>query len=78
MVAIGYGDTLGAAILSEGLAGHFVLEIFSGDPELWEMIDCERYMLILVICSQNGTQRTTTTMIGFMEQVNYFDGWVTH
>lgn len=37
---IGYGDTLGAAILSEGLAGHFVLEMFSGDPEPWEMMDC--------------------------------------
>lgn len=36
---IGYGDTLGAAILSEGLAGHFVLEIFSGDPEPWEMVN---------------------------------------
>ncbi|WP_241602492.1 DUF2268 domain-containing putative Zn-dependent protease [Rosenbergiella nectarea] len=37
--AIGYGDTLGAAILSEGLAGHFVLEIFNGEPEQWEMVD---------------------------------------
>lgn len=37
----GYGDTLGGAILSEGLAGHFVLEIFNGDPEPWEMLDLQ-------------------------------------
>lgn len=34
----GYGDTLGGAILSEGLAGHVVLEMFNGDPEPWEMV----------------------------------------
>lgn len=36
--AAGYGDTLGGAILSEGLAGHFVLELFKGSPEPWEII----------------------------------------
>lgn len=36
--AIGYGDTLGGAIVSEGLAGHFVLEIFKGAAEPWEML----------------------------------------
>lgn len=37
----GYGDTLGGAILSEGLAGHFVLEVFKGDPEPWESINSD-------------------------------------
>lgn len=32
----GYGLTLGEVIVSEGLAGHFALEIFEGEPELWE------------------------------------------
>lgn len=34
----GYGTTLGEALVSEGLAGHFVLELFGGEPELWESI----------------------------------------
>lgn len=32
----GYGSTLGEALVSEGLAGHFSLEIFGGEPEPWE------------------------------------------
>lgn len=34
----GYGVTLGEAIVSEGLAGHFALEIFGGEPEPWEVL----------------------------------------
>lgn len=34
----GYGSTLGEAIVSEGLAGHFSLELFGGEPELWEKL----------------------------------------
>lgn len=34
----GYGNTLGEALISEGLAGHFVLEVFGGEPELWEQL----------------------------------------
>ncbi|MCF6691893.1 peptidase [Raoultella terrigena] len=34
----GYGLTLGEVIVSEGLAGHFALEIFEGEPELWERL----------------------------------------
>lgn len=37
----GYGTTLGEACVSEGLAGHFVLELFGGEPELWECINAE-------------------------------------
>lgn len=32
----GYGNTLGAAVLSEGLAGHFVKECVGSPPEQWE------------------------------------------
>jgi len=34
----GYGSSLGAALVSEGLAGHFVLELFGGLPEPWERL----------------------------------------
>lgn len=34
----GYGETLGEALVSEGLAGHFAQEAFAGDPEPWERL----------------------------------------
>ncbi len=34
---VGYGDTLGQAMVSEGLAGLFVYELFDSDPEPWEV-----------------------------------------
>ncbi len=34
----GYGSSLGEALVSEGLAGHFVLELFGGPPEPWEQL----------------------------------------
>lgn len=34
----GYGSSLGEALVSEGLAGHFVLELFGGRPEPWERL----------------------------------------
>ncbi|HBT4722680.1 TPA: DUF2268 domain-containing protein [Klebsiella quasipneumoniae subsp. similipneumoniae] len=34
----GYGLTLGEVLVSEGLAGHFTLELFGGDPEIWESL----------------------------------------
>lgn len=37
----GYGVTLGEAMVSEGLAGHFVLELFGGEPEPWESINSD-------------------------------------
>ncbi|MEO1468673.1 MAG: DUF2268 domain-containing putative Zn-dependent protease [Pseudomonadota bacterium] len=33
---VGYGSTLGAALVSEGLAGHFVTELYASPPEPWE------------------------------------------
>lgn len=35
----GYGATLGEALVSEGLAGHFAQELLGGDPEPWETLD---------------------------------------
>lgn len=32
----GYGDTLGEALVSEGLAGHFAGTLFDASPEPWE------------------------------------------
>jgi uncharacterized protein YjaZ len=34
--AIGYGETLGEALVSEGLAGRFVEHLFGTAPEPWE------------------------------------------
>ncbi|PLR30597.1 peptidase [Chimaeribacter californicus] len=34
----GYGVTLGEVMVSEGLAGHFALELFGGQPEPWERL----------------------------------------
>ena len=33
----GYGRTLGEALVSEGLAGHFCRELYNSEPELWEV-----------------------------------------
>ncbi|MEH5143237.1 DUF2268 domain-containing putative Zn-dependent protease [Enterobacter cloacae] len=37
----GYGSSLGEALVSEGLAGHFVIQVFGGQPEAWECIDLD-------------------------------------
>ncbi|MBA1243372.1 DUF2268 domain-containing protein [Pseudomonas japonica] len=34
----GYGRTLGEALVSEGLAGHFAQEVCAGPPEPWECL----------------------------------------
>ncbi|WP_407261319.1 DUF2268 domain-containing putative Zn-dependent protease [Klebsiella pneumoniae] len=34
----GYGSTLGEVLVSEGLAGHFSIELFGGEPEPWESL----------------------------------------
>lgn len=36
MAGPGYGRTLGEALVSEGLAGHFTRLLFGNPPELWE------------------------------------------
>ena len=32
----GYGAKLGSALVAEGLAGHFVYQLYQSDPEPWE------------------------------------------
>lgn len=34
---VGYGETLGQALVSEGLAGHFVVQVLGTVPEPWEV-----------------------------------------
>ena len=34
----GYGKTLGEALVSEGLAGHFVLQVLGGKPDPWDAV----------------------------------------
>ncbi|MDO5605453.1 MAG: DUF2268 domain-containing putative Zn-dependent protease [Paracoccus sp. (in: a-proteobacteria)] len=34
----GYGRTLGEALVSEGLAGHFVLQVMGGDTDPWDSV----------------------------------------
>ena len=36
MGSVGYGRTLGEALVSEGLAGQFVGHVFGSPPEIWE------------------------------------------
>lgn len=35
----GYGFSLGEVLVSEGLAGHFAIQLFGGQPEPWECLD---------------------------------------
>ncbi|WKA69873.1 DUF2268 domain-containing putative Zn-dependent protease (plasmid) [Klebsiella pneumoniae subsp. pneumoniae] len=35
----GYGFSLGEALVSEGLAGHFSIQVCGGQPEPWECLD---------------------------------------
>lgn len=34
----GYGNSLGEALVSEGLAGHFVLKVLGGKPDPWDAV----------------------------------------
>ncbi|WMY72472.1 DUF2268 domain-containing putative Zn-dependent protease [Buttiauxella selenatireducens] len=42
----GYGFSLGEAIVSEGLAGHFALELYGGEPEPWERLNAEEVQYV--------------------------------
>lgn len=35
----GYGKSLGEALVSEGLAGHFVLQVLGGKPDPWDAVN---------------------------------------
>ncbi|MFD1794859.1 peptidase [Paracoccus aurantiacus] len=35
----GYGKSLGEALVSEGLAGHFVLQVLGGPPDPWDSVN---------------------------------------
>lgn len=34
----GYGETLGEVLVSEGLAGHFVVQVLGGKPDPWDRV----------------------------------------
>lgn len=38
----GYGSSLGEALVSEGLAGHFVVEVMGGKPDPWDAVAPDR------------------------------------
>lgn len=38
----GYGSSLGEALVSEGLAGHFVQEVYGGPAEPWESVEIDK------------------------------------
>ncbi|MCP1572309.1 uncharacterized protein YjaZ [Herbaspirillum rubrisubalbicans] len=45
----GYGLTLGEALVSEGMAGHFAQEVWRGEPEPWERLyvgEIQNYLLL--------------------------------
>lgn len=49
----GYGTSLGEALVSEGLAGHFVLELFGGSPEPWEQLPESKIRTYATLAAQD-------------------------
>ena len=49
----GYGSSLGAALVSEGLAGHFAQEMFGGSPEPWESLPREDIAAFVPLARQH-------------------------
>lgn len=49
---VGYGATLGEALVSEGLAGQFVAQLFASPPEPWEQALEETELATLVRAAQ--------------------------
>jgi uncharacterized protein YjaZ len=54
----GYGRTLGEVLVTEGLAGHFVIEIFGGSPEPWEQLGELEIGRYLTVANQNWESAT--------------------
>ncbi|MBC3213775.1 DUF2268 domain-containing putative Zn-dependent protease [Serratia fonticola] len=52
MGTVGYGSTLGEALVSEGLAGHFVRYVLGTEPELWERAVTTEYLRLLPVTEQ--------------------------
>lgn len=71
----GYGSTLGEFIVSEGLAGQFSLELFGGEPELWERLKSELINSHSPQLFQNWYNTDTIIMLGFSEPGTCQDGW---
>ncbi|AON53791.1 DUF2268 domain-containing putative Zn-dependent protease [Herbaspirillum seropedicae] len=49
----GYGVTLGEALISEGMAGHFAQEVCRGGPEPWETLDVDEIQNYLLLAEED-------------------------
>ena len=50
---VGYGSTLGEALVSEGLAGQFVAQLFASPPEPWEQALEGTELATVITAAQN-------------------------
>lgn len=48
----GYGSTLGQALVSEGMAGHFAQEVCGGGPEPWETLNIHQISNYLLLAEE--------------------------
>lgn len=53
----GYGSSLGEALVSEGLAGHFVQELFGGPPEPWEQLPASEIRSHAALAAQDWDRK---------------------
>jgi len=53
----GYGNSLGEALVSEGLAGHFAQEIYGGPPEPWERLSSDEIRRYVTRAAQEWGNR---------------------
>lgn len=54
----GYGRTLGEALVSEGLAGHFARQLYDNPPEPWEAVDLGDMLADIAFVAEARWERT--------------------
>ena len=67
-----YGSTLGEVIVSEGLAGHFSLELFAGEPDPREKLTSD---IVQPYRLKTGIVLITIVTLGCSEPGTCQDGW---
>lgn len=71
----GYGSTLGEVTVSEGLAGHFSLELFGGEPEPWESLRSDEIQPHLLYLCENW-HRTDYDHNAWFFGTHYWPRWL--
>ncbi|CAI0999462.1 Predicted Zn-dependent protease (DUF2268) [Serratia fonticola] len=75
MGTVGYGSTLGEALISEGLAGHFVRYVLGSEPELWERAVSTEYLRLLPVTEQLLKMPYYDHAEWFLARANIRSGW---